>query len=202
MYKKTMIAAAIFLLASLGAKAQFSIDFGDNLPIVTRTNPAGDKGDFSTGIGFLLGTSYHLNISRHLAVSAGVLYGWNYFKGEDAYVVSGSKIDSGHESHIMAPVNLELYLGRNRSVYFYAGPLFDYCIAAKGKLKDSGDRVDILADGTYRPFNLLLGGGIGFNLGLGVFCGAGVYKNTMNYTTVEDTSVDKYLVRIMFAFTL
>lgn len=184
--KKSIVVAAILLLLGLQANAQVIPGAGY---IYSSEKTKGVDGS-TPYHGFFIGASYNIHLVAGLGVAPG-LYASFLTHKENA---AGGSSKMGYnvnyylrEFALNLPVNLNyvIELGHDKSIFAYAGPVFQLGITNTTSLAGSGNiGGGTVSDGTswdnykdgyaggYLPgssypnrFNIYLGGGLGFQMG-------------------------------------
>ncbi len=156
------------MLVGTNAFAQFSIGAGyaygkTNL----SANLLGLSFEKTAGLsGFYAGGSYNLPIGTSgLGIAPGLYFSYLTDKDADLYVQEG-ELD---EMYVQLPLdlNFKLPIVDGANLVVYAGPTLSYGVSSKIR---SGDNKIDLYDGTiasvldYKPFDVLVGGGVGLEI--------------------------------------
>lgn len=159
-----LVASASFAQLAVGVgyiNPKQTIKYGDNDPKITTLN------------GFQAGIDYSLNFGE-VALTPGVHF--TYATASDqGTILSGLASASGNTTEMYAAIPVHLSYGydlaRDLRLFVFAGPTFNYGLSSKTKVEGSvlglsGETTyDNFEDGkNYGKFEVLLGGGVGFDL--------------------------------------
>ncbi len=160
----TILAASMMLV---GANAFAQISVGAGYVNSTSTNKVGDSKSSGDSNGFYLGASYNIGISGGLGLAPGLYYEFLGNSGKGSYW-SGSTTE--HYVNVPVMVNYGLELMPDCTLFFYAGPTLSCGVASTTQAKVGGDKVSVGAkvnnydNDNYGRFDVMLGGGVGFNI--------------------------------------
>ena len=160
----TLLAASM-MLAGVNAFAQISV--GAGYVNSTSTSKAGDKKTSGDSNGFYLGASYNIGISGGLGLAPGLYYEM-LGASDKGSLWAGSTTE--HYVNVPVMVNYGLELMPDCTLFFYAGPTLSCGVASNTKLKVGGDKVSASTsvnnydNDSYGRFDVMLGGGVGFNI--------------------------------------
>lgn len=157
-----LVASASFAQLAIGVgyiNPKQTIKYGDNDPKTSTLN------------GFQAGIDYSLTFGE-VALTPGIHF--TYATASDQASVAGiSASGSTTEMYAAIPVHLSYGydLARDLRLFVFAGPTFNYGVSSKTKFEGSigslgGETtIDNYQDGSeYNKFEVLLGGGVGFDL--------------------------------------
>ncbi|MBR4740458.1 MAG: hypothetical protein IK074_04780 [Bacteroidales bacterium] len=178
--KKSIILAAILLLLGLQANAQIIGGFGYIYSSEKSLETATGKSSTTPFHGFYLGASYNIHLVAGLGVAPGLYASFMLHKENAAggsskigYNINGYR----REFALNVPVNFNyaIELGNDRSVFAYAGPVFQLGLTNTTSVSGSanvgginvsdGESVNNFEKGYVNRFNIFLGGGLGLQLG-------------------------------------
>ena len=178
--KKIIITLSVLAAAAGMAIAQPSIDAG-YLYSMNKEMIASNVIDASSQ-GFFVGASYTYNLVSGLDVNAGLYY--NYLTSNDSDSaniigdINGSYDLRLNEHYISLPINLRFgtFVADGIKLFAFAGPSLSYCVSSTTRYNASLDLPIIGAiskedtlnnfelDEDYKPFDVLVGGGLGIEL--------------------------------------
>lgn len=180
------IFAASLLLLGTQAFAQVIPGAGYLHVIEHSTGKDGKAVDPSHMDGFYLGASYNFRLGDYFGVAPGfyvdvLLQGRNTANG---VIIGGVPLNVSSAYHytevdLNIPVNLTLNfeVGRNASIFAFAGPVFQLAVMARSTFSASASILGLhISDGSAynhldatngdtNPFNIYLGGGAGVQVG-------------------------------------
>ncbi|MBR0532911.1 MAG: outer membrane beta-barrel protein [Bacteroidales bacterium] len=159
-----LIAAAVMMTIATNSFAQMSVGAGylhagDQITISGASAEAGMNGAYA-------GFSYNLPISDLIGIAPGLYY--SFLMCNDNYLdIVDAKIRE-HFANVPVYLNLGFNIGANSRLFLFAGPtvqlgLVSTVQASAGSL--SYGKVNRYKDSDYSRTNVLLGGGLGLNLG-------------------------------------
>lgn len=175
--KKIIITLSVLAATAGMAIAQPSIDAGYLFSM--NKEMIGSNVIDAAAQGFFAGASYTCNIANGLDVNTGLYY--NYLTSSDSDSaniigdISGSYDLRLNEHYISLPVNLRFgtFIGNGIKVFAFAGPSLSYCVSSTTKYNASinlpiignigkEDTINNFElDEDYKPFDVLVGGGLG-----------------------------------------
>lgn len=217
---KKVLLIVVSLLIGMQAHAQLVVGAGYLHNIENTKNKEGKAiGDAEHLNGFYLGASYNLAFGQHFGVAPG-LYLDMLFQSNNIYDatviqgVTGSASSNYTEVALNLPVNLncQFEVGSNASVFAFAGPTFQLGLMARSTFNASAsigpihgstsDDYDHYGDkGDTNRFNILLGGGVGVQIGDIQFL-LGYDHTLLNASKLESHTMGRHQIKagINFAF--
>lgn len=219
--KKVLLIVAS-LLIGMQAHAQLVVGAGYLHNIENTKSKEGKAiGDASHLNGFYLGASYNLAFGQHFGVAPG-LYLDMLFQSKNVYEgspisgipVAGSASANYTEVALNLPVNLtcQFEVGSNATFFAFAGPTFQLGLMARSTFNVSasvgpihyskGDSYNHYGDkGDTNRFNLLLGGGVGVQVGDLQFI-VGYDHTLLNASKLESVTTGRHQIKagVNFAF--
>jgi hypothetical protein len=166
----TTILAASMMLWGFDAFAQLGV--GAGYVNSTSTTKVSDTKSSVASNGFYAGGSYNLPIAGALGIAPGVYYEFLTSSKESNFAGLASVKGTTTEHYIGAPLMLTagLPIANDLKLFLFGGPTFQYGIASKTKV-DAGalglttsSTIDNYDNDNYGRFDVLLGGGFGFDL--------------------------------------
>ncbi len=159
----TLIAAAVMMTVATNSFAQLSVGAGylhagDQVTMNVASMEVGMNGAYA-------GFSYNLPISGLLGITPGLYY--SYIMCKDNLVGEVNTKIKEHFLNLPVYLNVGFNISDNSRFFVFAGPTVQFGLSSttdtgvEGKSL-SGDRYK---DGDYSRTNVLLGGGLGLNLG-------------------------------------
>lgn len=183
----TCILAASLMLLGTQAYAQLVVGAGYLHNIESSKNTSNNKavGDPVHLNGFYVGASYNIQFAKYFGVAPGFYVDMLFQSKNNAsggtfggVLLSGSVSYNYTEVALNLPVNLtfKMPIGDNADIFAFAGPTFQYGVMARstfhsaatvGPLHFSDGEVynHYGEKGDSNPFNILLGGGVGVEIG-------------------------------------
>lgn len=175
--KKIIISLTVLAAAAGIAFAQPSIDAGYLYSINKAT--IGSSVVDAASQGFFAGVSYTYPITTGFDLNAGLYY--NYLTTSDSDSaniigdISGSYDLRMNEHYISLPVNMRFgaTIADGVKIFAFAGPSLSYCIASNtkydasvnlpviGNISKEGVINNFEVDEDYKPFDVMVGGGLG-----------------------------------------
>ena len=218
----TCILAASLMLLGTQAYAQLVVGAGYLHTIEnTKTTEGKAVGKPDHMNGFYLGASYNIRFSDYFGVAPGfyvnmLFQSMNNAEGGNfgGILLSGSASYNYTEVALNLPVNLTLNVPISDNVDFFAfaGPTFQYGVMARSTFNTAasvgvihyskGDSYNHYGkDGDGKPFNILLGGGVGVEIGDLQFL-VGYDHTLMNVSKIDGYKVGRHQIKagINFAF--
>ena len=220
--KKVLLIVAS-LLIGMQAHAQLVVGAGYLHNIENTKSKEGKAiGDASHLNGFYLGASYNLAFGQHFGVAPG-LYLDMLFQSKNVYEgspisgipVAGSASANYTEMALNLPVNLtcQFEVGSNATFFAFAGPTFQLGLMARSTFHTAvsigpfhysgGDSKNHYGDkeGDTNRFNLLLGGGLGVQVGDLQFL-VGYDHTLLNASKLENVITGRHQIKagVNFAF--
>lgn len=181
----SLFAASLMLLGTQ-AYAQLVVGAGYLHNIEnTKTTDGKAVGDAVHLNGFYLGGSYNIQFSNYFGVAPGFYIDMLFQSRNSAdggtfggIQIAGSASYNYTEVALNLPVNLtfKMPVGDNAELFAFAGPTFQYGVMARSTFNaaasigpihySKGDSYNHYGDkGDTKPFNILLGGGVGIQVG-------------------------------------
>lgn len=167
----TLLAASMMLV---GAQAYAQIAVGAGYVNSTQTTKAGDNKSSADANGFYVGGSYNLSIAGGLGLAPGLYYEFLSSSTDEAGVAGIATVKGTTTEHyVNVPVMLTygLELMPDCTLFAYAGPTISYGVASSTKVDastvvGSGSKTtsNYGDNSSYKPFDVMLGGGVGFNI--------------------------------------
>lgn len=204
---KKIILTLTVLAASAGmAIAQPSVDAGYLYSM--NKEMIGSNVIDAAAQGFFAGASYTCNIANGLDVNTGLYY--NYLTSSDSDSADILGIPTGYdlklnEHYISLPVNLRFgtFIGDGIKVFAFAGPSLSYCVSSTTRYNVSVNlpiignigKEDTLnnfeLDEDLKPFDVLVGGGLGTEIQGLVRIQAGYRYGLLDRDGGEDSSLHR-----------
>ena len=208
------VAGSAFAQVSVGAGYLNST----STTVVTKTNGDGStskSSGSSNSMGFYVGGNYTFDLGSGLSVNPGLYYSYLTSKDSDAAklgtIFNGNMDVTLNEHYISIPVDLNYgyQLTDGFRIFAYAGPTFQYCVSSKTKVNGEakidipilginktykgGDVIDnINGDGaTYKPFDVLVGGGIGCDIAKTIRVQGGYNYGLINRSSADNTTLHR-----------
>ena len=161
----TLIAAAVMMTVATNSFAQLSVGAG-YLHAGDQITLQGISDPFEVGMnGAYAGFSYNLPISDLIGIAPGLYY--SLLMCDDSFEdIPGTDIKI-REHFVNVPVyfNLGFNVGANSRLFLFAGPTVQLGVASKTTYPALSTTHDNYKDNDYSRTNVLLGGGLGLNLG-------------------------------------
>jgi len=162
--KKIILTLALIATAAIAANAQIGIGAG----YIGRTQKTdfGSVADAKAALnGVYAGLDVHVDLIAGLGLTAGAFYNYSTADGVDITSMNISTLAdkaTAKDQYISVPVNLSygLDLGLGK-VFVFAGPTFEYAISSEYSIEGVEQTYNMLKDGGYKNFNMLVGGGVG-----------------------------------------
>ena len=205
----TLLAASLLLIGTQ-AHAQLATGAGYLFASET-TSTSNSSADAIPHHGFYLGGSYNVPIVAGLGVAPGfyvdmLLYSYNYSAG--SAFVGGTVSERYTEVALNVPVNLtySFEFGRDLALRFFAGPVFQYGVMARSTYNEAVNIGPIhISDGQAynhydsqngdtNPFNIYLGGGLGFQAG-DLMLTVGYDHNLLDIDKSENTKTNRHQIK-------
>ena len=208
--KKSIVVAAILLLLGLQANAQVLAGAG-YIYSSEKTSNVDGKIPYH---GFYLGASYNLHLVAGLGVAPGLYASFLTHKENAAGGSSrtGFNINGYYrEFALNLPVNLNyvIDLGGDKSIFAYAGPVFQMGITNTTSVSGSasigginfsdGETVDNYAKKYANRFNIYLGAGLGMQIG-DVLFHVGYDRSMLDIDTDTNAVTARNQLKIGFDF--
>ncbi len=163
--------------------------------------------------GFFLGASYNIHLVAGLGVAPG-LYA-SFLRHKETAAAGGVRLGYNVNGYIREfalnlPVNLNyaIDLGRERSIFAYAGPVFQLGLTNTTTVNGSatiagvnfsdGQKIDNYAQGYANRFNIYLGGGLGVQIG-DILVHVGYDRSMLDIDTDKQTVTARNQLKIGFA---
>ena len=204
--KKVIITLTILAAAAGMAFAQPSFDAG--YLFSTSKEMIGSNVFDAFAQGLYAGASYTCNIANGLDVNTGLYY--NYLTSSDSDSADIIGIPTGYdlrlnEHYISLPVNLRFgtFITDGIKVFAFAGPSLSYCVSSTTRYNLSVDlpvigtigKEDILnnfeLDEDYKPFDVLVGGGLGTEINGLIRIQAGYRYGLLDRDAGENSSLHR-----------
>ena len=214
--------AATMLLAGSQAYAQVVVGAG-YLHVIENTKGNDGKaiGDPDHMNGFYLGGGYNFHLGEHFGFTPG-LYFHMLFQGKNVtdggnfggIMVSGAASYHYTEVALNIPLNFNFKtsIGDNVNFFAYAGPTIQYGVMARstataafsiaGIHRSAGEAFNHYGkDGDGKPFNILLGGGVGIGVG-DIKFNVGYEHSLLNISKIEGQKMGRHYIKagILFCF--
>ena len=196
--------AASLLLIGVNASAQFSIGAGYvNSQYRYKTSSSSDVSTTNTN-GIAAGIGYTFNLGHGFGVTPGVYYTITNKRNAAGATIFGVHISGEStttEQYINVPVHLSFgaEINPDFKIFLFAGPSFSAGISSVTKSRLAGgsasldfDPIDNYEGGDYGRFDLLLGGGIGFDLLKHVRLLVGYDAGMLNRNTDSSSNITRH----------
>lgn len=167
----TLLATSMMLM---GVQAYAQISVGAGYVNSTQTTKAGNSKTSSDANGFYAGGSYNLSIAGGLGLAPGLYYEFLSSSSDEAGIAGIATVKGTTTEHYLnVPVMLTygLELMPDCTLFAYAGPTISYGVASTTKVSadtaiGSGSKStsNYGDNSAYKPFDVMLGGGVGFNI--------------------------------------
>ena len=211
--KKSIVVAAILLLLGIQANAQVIAGAG-YIYSSEKSSPKNGGNSVTTPYhGFYIGASYNLHLVAGLGVAPG-LYA-SFLTHKENAAGGGARIGyniNGYyrEFALNLPVNLNyaIELGHDKSIFAYAGPVFQLGLTNTTTVNGSanigginfsdGQKEDNYAKGYANRFNIYLGGGLGVQFG-DILVHAGYDHSLLDIDTDTNYVTSRGQLKIGFA---
>ena len=220
----TSVLAAALLLMGTQAYAQLSVGAGylnsqETTKITNNNDPS--KADLN---GFYAGINYNIPIVAGLGIAPGFYVDMLVGKGNGSIgnqTLGASVTEKYTEVALNVPLNLNynFNLGRDVSLFVYAGPVFQYGVHSESKFEGTisanifgvnlnrtenykynhyQGNDDLKAD--RKPFNIYMGGGVGLQVADAFQVIVGYDHSLMNFSAVDDTKTSRSQIKVGVGF--
>ena len=189
--------AASLMLIGTKASAQFSLGAGYANSVQKLSVSGIDKTASMNGV--YVGLDYNVAISENFGIAPGIYYEFSSGLANDLISLPnlGGLLKGRLDEHFIdVPVNFNFSIPFNGNrAFIYAGPTFSYGVASSVKADASilginikGDVLDLFEKDLFTNFDILVGGGIGFDFNDMVRFTVGYNMGMLNRLDLDSTT--------------
>lgn len=200
----TVATIAAFLLIGGKAYGQFTMGAG-YLNVTERIDNTPIKGIAN---GFYVGPTVHTNLMGTLSLNTGLYY--SMLMSSEPFILDYDEVGSmantkEHSLYVPFTANLSIVFNENFVPFIYAGPTLQMGLSSKTVYNaDAGVEVATIdhyaQDGYGNRFNVLVGGGIGFEIMETVIFKAGYHLSLLNYYRGDEFKLSRNYIQAGLAF--